>query len=73
MQLAEQIRAAAAATPTHPTRMSIPEPLTVSIGIAALPADGADAREICNRAERRLAEAKRAGGNRVAAAEPAVT
>jgi two-component system cell cycle response regulator len=72
LQLAEQIRAAAAATPTHPSRMSVPEPLTVSIGIAALPADGVDPREICDRAERRLAEAKRAGGNRVASTEPAV-
>ncbi|HET9708296.1 MAG TPA: GGDEF domain-containing protein [Gemmatimonadales bacterium] len=72
VHLAEQIRAAAAATPTHPTRMSVPEPLTVSIGIAAMPADGVDPREMCATAERRLAEAKRAGGNRVAAAEPAV-
>jgi hypothetical protein len=37
-----------------------------------LPADGAEAREICATAERRLAAAKRAGGNRIAAAEPAV-
>ena len=68
VHLAESIRAAAAATPTHPSRISVPEPLTVSIGIASLPADGTDARDICARAERRLAEAKRAGGNRVAAA-----
>lgn len=72
VHLAEQIRTAAAATPAHPSRMSVPEPLTVSIGIAALPADGVDPRELCATAERRLAEAKRAGGNRVAAAEPAV-
>lgn len=70
VHLAEDIRAAAAATPTHPSRMSVPEPVTVSIGIASLPADGMDPREICARAERRLAEAKRGGGNRVAAAEP---
>lgn len=68
VQLAEAIRAAAAATPTHPSRISVPEPLTVSIGIASLPADGMDARDVCARAERRLADAKRAGGNRVAAA-----
>jgi len=72
VHLAEEIRVAAAATPTHPSRMSVPEPLTVSIGIATLPADGSDPREVCARAERRLAEAKRAGGNRVTAAEPAV-
>ncbi|MGE5142241.1 MAG: GGDEF domain-containing protein, partial [Acidobacteriota bacterium] len=70
VHLAEDIRAAAAATPTHPSRMSVPEPVSVSIGIASLPADGMDPREICARAERRLAEAKRGGGNRVAAAEP---
>lgn len=67
VHLAESIRSATAATPTHPSRMSVPEPLTVSIGIASLPADGADGREICAAAERRLAEAKRAGGNRIAA------
>jgi len=72
VQLAEQIRTAAAATPAHPSRMSVPEPLTVSIGIAALPADGVDPRDLCATAERRLAEAKRAGGNRVASTEPAV-
>jgi two-component system cell cycle response regulator len=72
VRLAEEIRAAAAATPTHPSRVSVPESLTVSIGIAALPADGAEAREICATAERRLAAAKHAGGNRIAAAEPAV-
>lgn len=69
--LAESIRAAAAATPAHPSRMSVPEPLTVSVGIASLPADGLDPREICAAAERRLAQAKRAGGNRVATAQPA--
>jgi two-component system cell cycle response regulator len=71
--LAESIRSATAATPTHPSRMSVPEPLTVSIGIASLPVDGADAREVCATAERRLAAAKRAGGNRIAAAEARAT
>ncbi|HTH63846.1 MAG TPA: diguanylate cyclase [Gemmatimonadales bacterium] len=71
--LAESIRSATAATPTHPSRMSVPQPLTVSIGIASLPVDGADAREICATAERRLAAAKRAGGNRIAAAEARAT
>ena len=73
VHLAESIRSATAATPTHPSRMSVPEPLTVSIGIASLPADGADAREVCAMAERRLAEAKRGGGNRIAALEPILT
>ncbi len=68
--LAESIRAATAATPLHPSRTSAPEPVTVSIGIAAFPADGMDGREVCAAAERRLAEAKRAGGNRIAAPEP---
>ena len=71
--LAESIRSATAATPTHPSRMSVPQPLTVSIGIASLPVDGADAREVCATAERRLAAAKRAGGNRIAAAEARAT
>ena len=73
VRLAEAIRAAASATPTHPSRMSVPEPVTVSIGIASLPADGVDPRELCATAERRLTEAKRAGGNRVAGREPAST
>lgn len=73
VRLAEAIRAAASATPTHPSRMSVPEPVTVSIGIASLPVDGVDPRELCATAERRLTAAKRAGGNRVAGREPAST
>jgi diguanylate cyclase (GGDEF)-like protein len=67
--LAETIRQSVAATPAHPVRMSVPEPLTVSIGIASLPTDGAGGREVCAQAERRLAQAKHAGGNRIAASE----
>lgn len=63
--LAEDIRRSVAMAPSHPTRMSRPEPLTVSIGIASLPRDGLDGREVCARAEQRLTEAKQAGGDRI--------
>lgn len=63
--VAEEIRRSVSAAPSHPSRMSRPEPLTVSIGIASLPRDGRDAREVCAQAEERLAQAKQAGGDRV--------
>jgi diguanylate cyclase (GGDEF)-like protein len=63
--LAEVVRQTVARTPSHPTRMSVPQPLTVSVGVATLPADGLEGRELCARAEARLLEAKRAGGDRV--------
>jgi diguanylate cyclase (GGDEF)-like protein len=66
--LAEAIRDSVAGAPTHPTRMSQPESLTVSIGIARLPRDASDGREACARAEQRLAQAKAAGGDRVVSA-----
>jgi diguanylate cyclase (GGDEF)-like protein len=68
-ELAESIRRSVAVTPVHPARMSVPEPVTVSIGIASLPADGDAGRDVCAQAERRLARAKREGGNRVTAVE----
>jgi diguanylate cyclase (GGDEF)-like protein len=68
-ELAEDIRRAVATAPAHPSRMSRPEPLTVSIGIASLPRDGRDAREVCAQAEERLAQAKHAGGDRVVVAD----
>lgn len=65
--LAEAVRRTVAQTPTHPNRMSVPQPLTVSIGLASMPADGHDGRDVCARAEARLIQAKRAGGDRVVA------
>ncbi len=46
-----------------------PEParLTVSIGVATFPADGEDARQVLDRSDRRLYEAKQRGRNRVVA------
>ena len=67
--LAEDIRRVVATAPSHPSRMIRPEPLTVSIGIASLPQDGRDGREVCAQAEERLAQAKRAGGDRVVVAD----
>ena len=68
-ELAEGIRRAVSAAPSHPSRMSRPEPLTVSIGIASLPQDGRDGREVCAHAEERLAQAKQSGGDRVVLAD----
>jgi diguanylate cyclase (GGDEF)-like protein len=40
-------------------------PVTISIGVASLPADGADAFDVLNQADARLYEAKHAGRNAV--------
>jgi two-component system cell cycle response regulator len=69
-ELAEGVRRSVSQTPSHPAGMSVPQPLTVSVGIAVLPRDGREAREVCARAERRLAAARDAGGDRVIDAEP---
>lgn len=66
--LAEAIRDSVAGAATPRPRIGGPEPLTVSIGIASLPRDALDGREVCVRAEERLAQAKAAGGDRVVGA-----
>lgn len=58
--LAERVRKAVAAIPPVEGR----KPLTVSIGGAIFPADGANAEELFAVADRRLYEAKGAGRNR---------
>lgn len=52
------------------TPPSSPDPVTVSVGVAAFPTDGEDAFALLAAAERALLSAKSAGGNRVFAVEP---
>lgn len=60
-QVAERIRASIEALPPAPGAIAV----TVSIGAALYPADGADADALFQVADERLYEAKRAGRNRV--------
>ena len=60
-QVAERIRASIEALPPAPEAI----PVTVSIGAALYPADGADADALFQVADERLYQAKRAGRNRV--------
>ncbi len=47
-----------------------PIPVTISVGVASLPADGMDGYEVLNQADMRLYEAKHAGRNAVVGPEP---
>lgn len=63
MARAEAIRTAVAGTPL-PLKGNAPEAhVTVSIGIASLPADGMEADEVLAQADARLLEAKQSGRN----------
>ena len=63
----EQLRADLAAQPFLPGRGLDPVRLTVSAGLAAWPADGADLPALLGTADRRLQACRHSGGNRVAA------
>ena len=45
-------------------------PVTISVGVASLPADGIDGYEVLNQADMRLYEAKHAGRNAVVGPAP---
>lgn len=61
MALAERIRAAVASS-VYP---GLDRPVTISIGIATFPKDTRDFRELLNRADAALYQAKALGRNRV--------
>lgn len=65
MSLAERIRSAVASAPM-PVSADAAVPVTVSIGLAAYPADGSDGGALIARADAGLYAAKRDGRNRVA-------
>jgi diguanylate cyclase (GGDEF)-like protein len=62
---AEAIRAAVAETPVFQGGAAPTQHLTVSIGVASLPADGLEGDEVLAQADARLLEAKQAGRNMV--------
>ncbi|MDP3723560.1 MAG: diguanylate cyclase, partial [Candidatus Omnitrophota bacterium] len=65
--MAERLRRAVAAFPFAVTEAQHSVPVTVTIGLAVYPEDGATAEALIAQADRRLYEGKRDGGNRVIA------
>ncbi|MBI3615152.1 MAG: sensor domain-containing diguanylate cyclase [Candidatus Omnitrophica bacterium] len=69
MVVAERLRIAFAQSlfaSESSTPSSVSVPVTLSLGVAVFPGDGANWEEVLAEADRRLYEAKQAGGNRVA-------
>lgn len=66
----EQLRGELAARPFVPGRGMDPVRLTISVGLAAWPQDGADLSALLAVADRRLVPCRYSGGNRVVAREP---
>jgi diguanylate cyclase (GGDEF)-like protein len=69
--LAERVRAGVEALAIHPAGAGAPLTVTGSFGAAAIPETAGDQHGLVGSADAALYQAKRAGGNRVARADPA--
>lgn len=69
--LAERVRSGVEALAIHPAGAGAPITVTGSFGAAAIPETAADKHGLVGSADAALYRAKRAGGNRVARADPA--